>query len=79
VCVFVTMVTFLPSHCLARIGGFLSSHTYIHTLRFISQVQTDGHKNRHIKTKQAPVNKIIKTNFLCFAPHIRELYKKNYL
>jgi hypothetical protein len=28
--------------------------------------------------KQAPVNKIIKTNFLCYAPHIRELYKKNY-
>jgi hypothetical protein len=53
-------------------------HTYIHTLHFISQVQTNGHKNRHIKTKQAPVNKIIKINFLCYAPHIRELYKKNY-
>jgi hypothetical protein len=41
---------------------------YIHTLHFISQVQTNAHKNRHIKTKQAPVNKIIKTNFLCYAP-----------
>jgi Fe-S-cluster containining protein len=51
-------------------------HTYTHTLHFISQAQTNGHKNRHIKTKQAPVNKIIKTNFLCYAPHIRELYKK---
>jgi hypothetical protein len=35
---------------------------YIHTLHFISQVQTNGHKNRHIKTKQAPVNKITLTS-----------------
>jgi hypothetical protein len=55
-----------------------STITYIHTLHYISQVQTNGHKYRHIKTKQAPVNKIIKTNFLYYAPHIRELYKKNY-